>query len=84
MSQYLEKRKTKIPHRLTDFKTDSAILTHFQPDYLILWREEKSQFEKIPEFEIQYWEKARFPYFPQDSRMDSVWIFEKLFDQPLN
>lgn len=84
MTTYLEKRDQKIPHRLTDFKTDSAILTHFEPDYLLLWREEKIQFDKIPEFGIQYWEKEKLPYFPEDQRMDSVWIFEKLFSQPLN
>lgn len=83
MSAFLGKKKWKIPHRLTDYKTDSSIIHHFEPDVLVLWREEKVEFEKLLEFQLFYWERGKLPYFPEDKRMDSVWIYEKLYFQPL-
>ena len=78
MSSYLSKLKWKVPHRLTDFKTDSLILAHFRPDYAILWREELAQFQLNINFLTDYYPVASFAYFRADPRMDSVWIFKRV------
>jgi len=77
MASFISKLHWKVPHRLTDRRTDSAILYHFRPDIIVLWREEKAAFEKIERFQHAYFKTKTLPYFLLDERMDSVFIYRK-------
>ena len=82
MAGFIKKLPWKVPHRLTDHRTDSAILVKFKPDVLVLWPEEIKACQKITGFEIQYKRIKILPYYPKEKRMDSVSIFQK--NQELN
>lgn len=82
MATFLSTLPWKVPHRLTDPRTDSAILEKFKPDVLVLWPEEVNAFKKISGFENRYNRIKILPYYPAEKRMDSVSIFQK--NQVLN
>ena len=82
MAAYLSTLPWKVPHRLTDSRTDSALLEKFKPDVLVLWPEEVNAFKKISGFENRYNRIKILPYYPAEKRMDSVSIFQK--NQVLN
>jgi len=82
MVAYLSTLPWKVPHRLTDPRTDSALLEKFKPDVLVLWPEEVNAFKKISGFENRYNRIKILPYYPAEKRMDSVSIFQK--NQVLN
>lgn len=78
MTRFLGGLKWKIPHRLTDPKTDSAILQNFRPEVLLLWPEESAAFQKVEAFRKKYQLWKKLPYFLLDPRMDSVGIYRKI------
>jgi len=75
MATYLHSLPWKISHRLTDSRTDSAVMDQFAPEVLVLWPEEVTAFQKTAEFRKQYIKRKALPYFPEEKRMDSVAIF---------
>ncbi len=78
MAGFLKSLNWKVPHRLTNPKTDSAILEKFKPDVLVLWPEEAAAFRGTQGFEKEYQLRKKLSYFPAESRMDSVAVFLKI------
>lgn len=78
MSDYLKSLSWKIPHRLTDSRTDSAIIRHFKPDAMAIWPEEQEAFRKSSDFRYLYKLRKTLPYYPGDERMDSVSVFVRI------
>jgi hypothetical protein len=78
MAAFLKQLPWKIPHRLTDIRTDSAILEHFKPDALVLWPEEEAVFRRSHAFLKHYRISSKLPYFPEEKRMDSVSVFTRI------
>jgi len=78
MAEFLRDLPWKIPHRLTDSRTDSAILHHFKPEVLVLWPEEEEAFRQTNLFSKDYRISAKLPYFPEEKRLDSVSVFVRI------
>ena len=78
MTAHLSTLKWKLPHRLTDSKTDSAVLEHFKPDILVLWPEEVNAFKKVRLFREKYGLLKKFDYVHTEKRMDTVRVFQKI------
>lgn len=78
MAVFLKTLPWKIPHRLTDSKTDSAILAQFKPAILVLWPEEKEAFSRLSFFKENYRFTVKLPYYPELPEMDSVTVYNKI------
>ena len=78
MSTFVHALPWKVPHRLTDTRTDSALLEKFMPDVLVLWPEEKAAMEKIRTFSLNFQKRKTLAYFPEEKKMDSVSIFSRI------
>jgi hypothetical protein len=76
MASFLSTIETKIPHRLTDASTNSLILSKFNPEIILVWKDEKEAFEVGKQFQKKYQLQQSFKFFPNDARMDSVYIFK--------
>ena len=76
MSVFLHSLPWKIPHRLTDAATDSAILVQFRPNYLLLFPEEESAFASIDFCNKHYQKMDSLPYYPPDKRFDQALIYK--------
>jgi len=78
MMAFLKTLPWKIPHRLTNSKTDSAILAKFKPDFLVIWPEEKEAFSRLSLFKENYRFTGKLPYYPELAEMDSVTVYNKI------
>lgn len=64
MSQFLAGLPWKIPIQMVDARTDSVVLTRFQPDWLILFPYERKVFQNtIPFIKGYHWVDS-LPYYP--------------------
>lgn len=77
MTRLLATLNHKIPHRLTDSTAAAAIIAQFQPETIVLWREEWPEFQKTKSFRNEYTCQKKLPYYLQDKRMDSVAVFQR-------
>jgi hypothetical protein len=62
---------------LTDSTVAAAIIAQFQPETIVLWREEWPEFQKTKSFRNEYICQKKLPYYLQDKRMDSVAVFQR-------
>ncbi len=75
---YLKGLQKKIPHRLTDSATNDSVLQKFNPEYLLIWREERQAFSHSIYFQRHYRNMESFPYFLKEPRMDSVFLYRAI------
>lgn len=78
MSEFLRSLPWKIPIQLTDPKTDSAVLSRFQPDWLLLFPYEVSAFQQIIGFTNQYQKVDSLPYYPKSDRFRQAVFFKRI------
>lgn len=78
MSRLLHNLPWKIPIQMTDAKTDSAVLSHFHPDWLLLFPYEIPAFQSISFFSSQYQKLDSLPYYPNHERFCQAVFFKRL------
>ena len=79
MSDYIKTLPWKIPVQLTDPRTDSAVIGHFQPDYLLLFPSEVQAFNQSASLQKHYTKLDSILYYPLDERFKQVIIYKKEF-----
>lgn len=77
MSKFLHNLEWKIPIQLTDSRTDSAILAHFKPQWLVLFPYEIPAFRRISAFDSLYQSVDSLVYYPPSERFRHAVIFKK-------
>lgn len=77
VSKFLHNLEWKIPIQLTDSRTDSAILAHFKPQWLVLFPYEIPAFKQIAGFDFRYQKVDSLAYYPLSERFRQAVIFKK-------
>lgn len=63
---------------------DSLILDRFSPDFLILGQQDNHIFSQIITFQMQYVQAVSFPPVPGEISEDTLRLWQRLNDYPLN
>lgn len=81
LSGFLKEKRNKV---LNEKHLDSLILDRFSPDFLILDRRDAQIFTQISTFQMQYAVTAAFPPVSGENVSDTLEIWQRLNDYPLN
>lgn len=76
MSNFIHQLNRKIPIQMVDIQTDSAIISHFKPNLVLLFPYEVPVFQSIENFNAQYQKLDSLSYYPNHERFRQVVIFE--------
>ena len=77
MSDYVSSLPWEIPISFEETETDSAVIGHFQTDYLLLFPKEVKAFNRLQKVRKKYVKLDSLPYYPDSEWFKQVVIFKK-------
>jgi len=77
MSDYVRSLPWKIPISFVETQTDSAVIGHFQPDFILLFPTEVKAFDRLQKVRKAYIKFDSLPYYPDSELYKQVVIFRK-------